>query len=139
MNTRWLAFAAAVLWLVSYSGNLPGPERVSAEGLNRSRQDTPQRLSPPAADELKGILASGRLADLRWPNFSVRSEAVQAFYSSGDDQLGWIRGGKLTAQALELIALLESADQKGLSPADYDGPRWKARVDGLGNAPSESS
>ena len=66
-------------------------------------------------------------------------EAVQAFYAGGDDRLGWIRGGKPTPQALELIGLLENADQKGLDPDDYDGPRWKPRMEGLSGSAGESN
>jgi len=40
---------------------------------------------------------------------------------------------------LELIGLLEVADQKGLDPNDYDGSRWQGRVAGLEKDASESS
>ena len=36
-----------------------------------------------------------------------------------------------TPQALQMIALLQRADRKGLSPDDYDGSRWRARLDKL--------
>ena len=139
MDTRWLALATAGLWLVSCSGNIPGGGRVSAEGPRTGRQDAAQGLSPGGVEELKGIVESGRLADLRWANFSDRREAVQAFYARGADHFGWVRGGKPTPQALEMIELLQNADQKGLTPEDYDGPRWRARVESFGSAPSESS
>ena len=139
MNIRCLALAAAGSWLLGCSTNVAGPTRVSAQGTSALPQDAVQALSPASAAELKAIVASGQLTDLRWPNFSDRNEAVQAFYASPENDLGWIRGAKPTPQALEFIALLENADLKGLSAEDYDGPRWKARVDGLGDSPSESS
>ena len=139
METQWMALAMMGVWLMSCSGSVTGESHPSTEGASAARQDVPQALSPAATEELKSIVASGRLADLRWPNFSSKSDAVEAFYATAGDRLGWIRNGKPTPQALELIGLLESADQKGLNPDDYDGPRWKARVEGIGSAPRESS
>jgi len=139
MNTRWVAVTVAGVWLAGCSGGISGSGRFPLGSAGAAKQDVPQVLGAEGTEELKTILTSGRLPDLRWPNFSDRSEAVQAFYTVADYRLGWIRDGKPTAQALELIALLEIADQKGLSPEDYDGPRWSARVDGLGKAATESS
>jgi len=141
MNTQRAALAVAGLWLMSCGGSLPGAAHISgdAESATRQGQDLPQVLSPSATEELKGIVASGRLGDLRWPNFSDRRQAVQAFYNGAGDRLGWIQAGKPTPQASELIGLLENADQKGLNAEDYDGPRWGARVQSLGSAPSETT
>jgi L,D-transpeptidase YcbB len=139
MNTRWVTLAVAGVWLASCSGGISGSGRVPTGSASAAKQDVPQVLSAEGTEELRTIVASGRLPDLRWPNFSDRSEAVQTFYTGADYRLGWIRGGKPTAQALELIGLLETADQKGLNPKDYDGPRWSARVDGLGKAANESN
>jgi hypothetical protein len=35
------------------------------------------------------------------------------------------------AQALELIEILEEAENKGLDSKDYDGGRWQNRVKGM--------
>jgi L,D-transpeptidase YcbB len=139
MNTCWVTLVVAGVWLASCSGGISGSGRVPPGSASVAKQDVPQVLSAEGTEELKTIIASGRLADLRWPNFSDRSEAVQTFYTGADYRLGWIRGGKPTAQTLELTGLLETADQKGLNPEDYDGPRWSARVDGLGKAANESN
>jgi len=140
MNTRWVTFAVAGLWLISCSGSVPGAGNASAGRVSAAGQAAaPQSLDAAGTEELKSILASSRLDDLRWPNFSSKGEPVQAFYASADNHLGWVRGGKPTTQALELIGLLENADLKGLTPEDYDGPRWKARLDSFGSAASESS
>jgi murein L,D-transpeptidase YcbB/YkuD len=138
MNTRWVVAATVSLWLASCSGDSSGAGRVTAGGAAARQQESSKVLSSAAMEELDAILASGRLGDLRWPNFSDRREAVQAFYATAENRLGWIRGGKPTPQALELIGLLEKADQKGLDPEDYDGPRWRPRVDSLSSAPNES-
>jgi L,D-transpeptidase YcbB len=139
MNTRWVALTVAGVWLASCSGGISGSGRASAGSAGAAKQDVPQVLNAEGTEELRTIVTSGRLLDLRWPNFSDRSEAVQTFYTVADYRLGWIRGEKPTAQALELVGLLENADQKGLNPEDYDGSRWSARVDGLGKAANESS
>ena len=76
-------------------------------------------------------MASGRLADLQWPNFSENSAPVKEFYDESGDRLGWSRGGKLTLQAIETIGILEKADQKGLDSRDYDGVKWPERVKAL--------
>lgn len=139
MNTRWVHLAVAGVWLGSCSGGISGSGRVSPASTGAAKQEAPQVLSAEGTEELKTIVAGGRLPDLRWPSFSDRREAVETFYTGADYRLGWIRGGKPTTQALEFIGLLETADQKGLNPEDYDGSRWSARVDGLGKAANDSS
>jgi murein L,D-transpeptidase YcbB/YkuD len=44
-----------------------------------------------------------------------------------------------TPQAQQIIALLLQADQKGLSPDDYDGPRWADRLAKLKPATAQPS
>ena len=102
-------------------------------------QAIPESLSPAADKELRTLLESGRLADLQWPNFSNHSISVKEFYEQNGYKLGWSRGGKPTAQALELIGILEAADLKGLDSRDYEGARWPERLKGLQAAPSESA
>lgn len=139
MNNRWLAVVALAMGLACCTRVSPGAGQGSGSSTVAAAQDTPQTLSAEGAAELSAILASGRLADLQWPNFSDRLEGVQGLYTAGDNRLGWIRNGKPTPQALELIGLLENADQKGLDAQDYDGPRWPARLDGLSKSPGESA
>ena len=79
---------------------------------------------------------SGRLADLQWQNFSDYQKYVKEFYDAGNYQLEWTRGGKPTPQALEMIAILQSAAEKGLDAKDYDGDRWAGRISALGSAAS---
>jgi murein L,D-transpeptidase YcbB/YkuD len=92
---------------------------------------TPESLSAAGEQELRAIVASGRLADLQWPNFSENSAAVKGFYDESADQLGWSRGGKPTRQAIETIGILEEADQKGLDSRDYDALKWPERMKAL--------
>jgi murein L,D-transpeptidase YcbB/YkuD len=90
--------------------------------------DAGNSFSATGAQELHAIIESGRLADLQWPNFSDRADAVREFYALAGYRLAWSQAGKPTAQATELIGILEAADQKGLDSKDYDGARWPERL-----------
>ena len=103
-------------------------------------QESLEQLSVAGEQELRMVVESGRLSDLQWPNFSDRSASVKEFYEETGSKLGWIQNGKPTAQALELIRILEAAEMKGLQSKDYDGPRWPDRVKALesGSGAAES-
>jgi murein L,D-transpeptidase YcbB/YkuD len=88
---------------------------------------------------LRAIIQAGNLADLRWPDFSDYDKHVQKFYESYGYSLPWVREGKPTTQAQQVLALLLQADQKGLSAEDYDGPRWGDRLAKLKPAAPQSS
>jgi murein L,D-transpeptidase YcbB/YkuD len=101
----------------------------------------PRQLGPEDQASLRAIIQAGRLADLRWPDFSDYEKHAQKFYESYAYSLPWVREGKPTAQAQQVIALLSQAEQKGLSAEDYDGPRWRDRMTKLkpdAPQPSES-
>jgi len=76
---------------------------------------------------LREAILSGR-SDLRWPDFSDYADHVQKFYELSGYSLWWVKGLEPTSQARQMITLLEQADEKGLSPDDYDGGRWSARL-----------
>ena len=86
--------------------------------------------STPAAD-LQSIVAKGRLAELRWPDFPDYLADVQSFYEAGGYALAWSRDGRPTPRAQELIASLKRATDKGLEPEDYDASRWDERIQRL--------
>jgi len=115
---------------------------VSPSGTTRKAGAKPQgtetALSAAGEQELRGIVASGRLDDMQWPNFSDYDASVKEFYDEAGYKLGWSRGGKPTPQTLEMISLLESGDEKGLDKIDYDGERWQRRLTMLQGASSES-
>src|SRR5215471_11454394 len=91
----------------------------------------PETLTIPGEQELRTIVESGRCSDLQWPKFSNHHASVKEFYEGTGYKLGWSRNGKPTTQALELVRILEAADQKGLDSRDYDGQRWPDRVKAL--------
>jgi len=95
---------------------------------SRGPSNTPEALSPAGEEELRAILASAKFPELQWPLFSVQSAPVKEFYEEAGYKLCWSQGSKPTAQALELIGILQEADQKGLDSKDYDGARWPERL-----------
>jgi murein L,D-transpeptidase YcbB/YkuD len=81
---------------------------------------------------LQQIAAAGRLSELHWPNFSdYRTDFLQLYQASSFAPL-WLGGdGQPTPQALVVIRALESSQQKGLIPDDYDAARWPDRIAAL--------
>jgi murein L,D-transpeptidase YcbB/YkuD len=96
----------------------------SPPGIKTSSTQKPEGTST----RLSAIVASGNLADLRWPNFSDYRIHLTNFYRSSGYKPVWISDGQPTPQALELIKLFREADQKGLRAEDYDASRWADRV-----------
>jgi len=84
--------------------------------------------APQTTAHLREIVASGRLADLRWPDFSDYKAYVAEFYESAGYGPAWLHGREPSAQALSLIKLFKSASRKGLQPEDYDASRWDGRI-----------
>jgi murein L,D-transpeptidase YcbB/YkuD len=82
----------------------------------------------PAAVELRPIVASGKLDDLRWPDFSDYRLNVENFYKPTNYSLAWLRDSKPTPQAQVFFDIFAKADTEGLNPDDYDSPRWPERI-----------
>ena len=88
----------------------------------------PASPAAPGFDDLGTLVASGTLADLRWPNFTDYRDSVKKFYDAGGNSLAWIQNGKASPQAVSMILLFQQAALKGLNPEDYDASRWDARL-----------
>jgi murein L,D-transpeptidase YcbB/YkuD len=123
-----LLFLAIGLCFTACSGGAPSSDARRKVAAEVQSSISPESLSAAGAQELQAIVASGRLADLQWPNFSEHSASVKEFYDQSGGRLGWSRGGKPTPQAMESIGILAEADQKGLDPRDYDGEKWPERL-----------
>jgi L,D-transpeptidase YcbB len=94
-------------------------------------------VSEDSGSVLRTIISTGRLDDLRWPDFSDYRSLLQSFYELVSYHLAWVRDGQPTAQGLAIIEVLQAADLNGLNPEDYDSSRWKerlARIEDPGNA-----
>jgi murein L,D-transpeptidase YcbB/YkuD len=84
-------------------------------------------------DGLCELLASHRLPELRWPDFTEYAEPIERFYRSGGYRLKWFADGRAAPQALSLIAILKDSETKGLDAEDYDASRWPARLKEVAN------
>src|SRR5580693_10129151 len=101
---------------------------VLAASIGQVPAATGQKRSPEGLTTLHKIVDSANDPDLRWPDFAPYRDVVRQFYEAGGYSLAWIQGGKPTAQANALMAVLRDADQKGLNADDYGGPRWAQRA-----------
>src|SRR5947209_8260734 len=80
---------------------------------------------------IRTLVEAGHDEDLRWPDFSDYRKHLVNFYEPLSYAPAWSRNGKVTPQALAVIALFESADVKGVNAVDYDGSRWGGRLQAL--------
>jgi murein L,D-transpeptidase YcbB/YkuD len=90
-----------------------------------------QKLSPQGETALRAIIDQARLEALRSPDFTDYLPAVKKFYELNGYALGWVNLRGASDQATSLIASLQNAEDKGLLPEDYDGPRWGTRLANL--------
>ena len=95
---------------------------------HNSAPASPQGITSDAQMWLRTAIQEGSFSGLRWPDFSDYREYVNNFYELNGYSPWWVRGQEPTPQARQLIVLFLHSEQKGLSPDDYDGPRWQERV-----------
>jgi len=131
----WFAATGKVILIGMLSATLgadPGATGNSAAVTRRTLAEKPS--SPQGTDaQIRQIIDSGRLSDLRWPDFSDYRAHVKSFYESSGYTLAWVRENQATAQARAMIEVLRQADSKGLHSDDYDASRWEARLQQLGD------
>jgi L,D-transpeptidase YcbB len=128
--------AIFLLWNIAIGA--AGCARRQAES-SASPVALPQQLSSDGQASLRGIIQSGNLSELRWPDFSDYDKHVAKFYESYGYSLPWIREMQPTMQAQQVISILLKAEQKGLAAEDYDGPRWGDRLAKLKPAAAQPS
>jgi murein L,D-transpeptidase YcbB/YkuD len=102
-------------------------------GFKSSAPQLPSNVSNSlsARSALRNIASSGRLSELRWPDFSDYRTHVMNFYAVTDYGLVWVHDNQPTREAQEAVQVLSQADRKGLKAEDYDGPRWSERIASL--------
>ena len=103
----------------SLRGGLP-----LADARGSVQRGSVQHLSPEGEAPLRGWIASGRLADLRWPDFSDYCVHVTNFYAPAGYALACVRDGRATPQAVAITEVLAQANSKGLEAEDYNASRW---------------
>jgi L,D-transpeptidase YcbB len=130
MRSRSVPCALVLLWIIMLLGGGRAPSDAFA---GRAKVATPpatahQQLSPAGKASLQEYLDAAQLPDLQYPDFrNYRTEAKE-FYEAAENALPWVPEGHPSPQARSIIKVLELADDEGLNPVDYDGPRWDARV-----------
>jgi len=81
--------------------------------------------------DIRSLVTSGNLEEMRWPNFSDYRNSIQEFYTPTGFAPAWVQGSQPLPQALSLIELFRNAERKGLDPEDYDASRWEQRIGAL--------
>jgi murein L,D-transpeptidase YcbB/YkuD len=133
-----LALLMVSVWLeiaLSPLANAAGP---GTSGAKPAQSSASSACAAAASPDLCGLVESGRLASLRWPDFADYRAQLRNFYQPADYQLAWIQDGQPTAQARGVIQALKDADKTGLRAADYDGSRWDERLAQLGPSSTPS-
>jgi hypothetical protein len=122
LTSSLFARTFAVVLLMPFLVSLANAQFIAAVG---------QDPSAAGVASLRDMITAAHDPDLRWPDFLFYRSEVEKFYESDGYSLSWIHRGHARAQALVLISLLQGADDRGLSPEDYDGPRWSERLASL--------
>jgi L,D-transpeptidase YcbB len=116
-----ILFVVVFLSVSGWAQPKSSPASSTAKPLSAPRPES-------ASARLGAIVASGRLDDLRWPNFANYRPQLTNFYRPSAYELAWVRNGQPTTQATELIQILEDAESEGLRAEDYEAAGWAARV-----------
>ena len=84
--------------------------------------------------DIRTLVTSGKLEEMRWPNFSDYRDSIQEFYEPTGFAPAWVQGSQPLPQALSLIELFKNAWRKGFDPEDYDASRWEQRIGALNSS-----
>jgi hypothetical protein len=122
LTSSLFARTIAVVVLMPFLATLANAQFIAAVG---------QDPSAAGVASLRDMITTAHDPDLRWPDFLFYRSEVEKFYESDGYSLSWIHRGHARAQARVLINLLQGADDRGLNPEDYDGPRWSERLESL--------
>jgi L,D-transpeptidase YcbB len=141
MHRTFLSIAMLVFWLpgggCTSHGTLQPHNTVTKEALSEGGSQDPRQASRPVTDavavsaRLHAIATEGKLADLRWPDFTDYQPHFKQVYDTVNFAPVWVRGGQPSPQALGVIQALENSRQKGLNPDVYDASRWQSRITAL--------
>ena len=121
------------LWLLLFVGLSSGCRRTPGEPVTNAEPaldavTKAEQLSPEGAVALESYLETDQLPDLQYPDFQNYRSDLKEFYASTGKSLPWILDRRPSPQALMMVKLFERANEEGLNPVDYDGPRWDGRL-----------
>ncbi|HWA14860.1 MAG TPA: hypothetical protein VG817_00405, partial [Gemmatimonadales bacterium] len=78
--------------------------------------------------QVEALVAAGRHPNLRWPDFTDVQADLDRIYSGRDWQPLWFPDDTLSSAGRALIKVLGEADNRGLTPADYDVAWFQAEA-----------
>ena len=113
-----------------------------------TKQAIPQTTQPvpvvaplpttPVELAIQGILKEGVNPKLRWPRFSDFQTQLESLYQTAAYAPLWLHEDIPTPQAREVIAILGSADDKGLNSSDYDAQMLGKWLDSINSTTSSN-
>jgi len=113
---------------------LAGCRRAARPGTGPSPAALVEPPGPPVAEvqaAVQGVLNSGRLEGLTWPDVGGLLPALKALYAAEPDGLFWFAGDKPYPDLAAAVETLGKAEEEGLDPKDYDAPmlasEWRAK------------
>ncbi|MGE5204040.1 MAG: hypothetical protein ACM3PW_00380, partial [Chlamydiota bacterium] len=129
--------AVALFWPFRLSANefpQSGPEQNSTQVTACSLLVGPGGEDLAVRRNICLLVAAGALPIMHWPDFTRWQPQAREFYDASAYSPAWLENEVPTPQALVMIDQLEAADEKGLQPQDYDGPRWNLRLERFNDA-----
>jgi murein L,D-transpeptidase YcbB/YkuD len=72
------------------------------------------------SEQVRQIVASGRLSEIRSPDFRDVQLSVAQVYEQNGFKLLWLVDGQLTNKGQKVLETLRQSSAKGLNPEDYD-------------------
>jgi L,D-transpeptidase YcbB len=134
VRRTFLFFPVLLLWLVGGCTSQTTRQSQEPSGTNYSQTQPPAQPLPKSVDaaavstRLRAIAAVGKLAGLRYPDFSDYRLHFQHIYDASNFSPVWLEGGQPTAQALGVIQAVTDSRRKGLDPEEYDASQWPGRM-----------
>jgi len=80
----------------------------------------PAAVGTPFGDSVIQVLARREHPSMRWAQLSDVASSIRRLYAENNWQPLWSRDGIPTPLAASVLRVLHDADERGLSPADYD-------------------
>jgi L,D-transpeptidase YcbB len=90
------------------------------------------------AERLRTLTTAATPSESHSANFIGDQQNAQKVYEATQYSPAWVREGQATPQAIAVISAIESSQQKGLHPEDYDASHWPGRMATLKAAPGNA-
>jgi murein L,D-transpeptidase YcbB/YkuD len=90
------------------------------------------------AERLRTLTSAAAPSGNHPANFIGDQQNAQKVYEAIQYSPAWVREGQATQPAIAVISAIESSQQKGLNPEDYDASHWPERIAALKAAPGNA-